>query len=192
MSVVVLDELLQHGSEVAVSGDQEMVEALPTQRADPALGDGVRAWCPNWGADDGDVGAGEHGVESGGELGISVADQEPELLGAVAEVHQQVAGLLGDPGAGGMGRDPAEVHPAAAVLDFHQDVEAAQENGVNVSEVDREDRLGLRGQELAPGRSAPSRSRIKAGLLEDRPDGGRGDLVAEAKQLAMDASVAPP
>jgi hypothetical protein len=28
-------------------------------------------------------------VEGGGELGISVADQEPELLGAVTEVHQQ-------------------------------------------------------------------------------------------------------
>jgi hypothetical protein len=134
---------------------------------DPAFGDGVRAWCPNWGADDGDVGAGEHGVESGGELGISVADQEPELLGAVAEVHQHVAGLLGDPGAVaereagvGMGRDPAEVHAAAAVLDHHQDVEAAQENGVNVGEVDREDRMGLRGQELSPGRSGPSRSTL--------------------------------
>ena len=64
-----------------------------------------------------------------------------------------------------MGRDPAEVHAAAAVFDHHQDVEAAQENGVNVGEVDREDRLGVRGQELAPGRSGPSRSRIKAGFL---------------------------
>jgi len=64
-----------------------------------------------------------------------------------------------------MGGDPGEVHAAAAVLDHHQDVEAAQENGVNVGEVDREDRLGVRGQELAPGRSGPSRSRIKAGFL---------------------------
>ena len=42
----------------------------------------------DWGAEDGDVTAGEHGVDGGDELGVAVADQEPELLGAVAEVHQ--------------------------------------------------------------------------------------------------------
>jgi hypothetical protein len=56
-----------------------------------------RARCPDRGAEDGDVGAGEHGVDGGGEFGISVANQEPELGGAVAEVHQQVAGLLCHP-----------------------------------------------------------------------------------------------
>jgi hypothetical protein len=53
-----------------------------------------------------------------------------------------------------MGGDPDDVHAAVAVLDHDQDVEAAQEDGVDVGEVDREDRVGLRGQELAPGRSA--------------------------------------
>jgi hypothetical protein len=52
----------------------------------------------NWGADNADVGAREHCVERRGELAVPVADQEPKLLGAVAEVHQQLAGLLGDPG----------------------------------------------------------------------------------------------
>jgi hypothetical protein len=46
-----------------------------------------------------DVGAGEDRVEAGGELGISVADQVAELLGPVAEVHQEVAGLLAHPSA---------------------------------------------------------------------------------------------
>ena len=90
-----------------------------------------------------------------------------------------------------MGGDPGEVHAAAAVLDHHEDVEAAQEDGVDMGEVDREDRVGLRGQELAPGRAGPSRGGIDARGLEDRPDGGGGDLVAEADQLAVDASVAP-
>ena len=79
------------------SGDQEVVEAFPAQGADEAFDDCVRPRCPDRGADDLDVGAGEHGVEGGGELAVSVADQEPELVGAVAEVHEQVAGLLGDP-----------------------------------------------------------------------------------------------
>jgi hypothetical protein len=42
-----------------------------------------------------DVGAGEHGVECGGEPAVAVADQEPELVDAVAEVDGQVAGLVG-------------------------------------------------------------------------------------------------
>ena len=126
------------------------------------------------------------------ELGISVADQEPELLGAVTEVHQQVAGLLGDPRAGGMGGDPGEEHAAAAVLDHYEDVEAAQEDGVDVGEVDREDRVGLRGQELPPARSGPAWCGVDAGALEVPPHCRRGDRVAEPDELAVDAAVAPP
>ena len=55
-------------------------------------------------------------------------------LGAIAELHQQVAGLLRDPVPGRVGGDAAEVHPAVAVLDHDHDVEAAQEDGVDVGE----------------------------------------------------------
>jgi hypothetical protein len=68
-----------------------------------------------------------------------------------------------------VGGDPGEVHAAAFMLDHHQDVEAAQEDGVDVGEIDREDRVGLRGQELPPGRTGPSGRRIEARVLEDRP-----------------------
>ena len=97
----------QYEVEVAWSGDQEVVEAFPAQGADEPFCDRV---CPRrlgGGADDADVGAGEHGVERGGEFAVPVADQEPEPVGVLAEVHEQVAGLLGDPPAGGMGGDPA-------------------------------------------------------------------------------------
>jgi len=102
-----------------------VVEAFSAQGADEAFRDRVRAWCPDRGADDADVGAGEHGVERSRELAVPVADQEPEPVGALAEVHEQVAGLLGDPVAGGVGGDPGEVHAAAVVLDDDEDVEAA-------------------------------------------------------------------
>jgi hypothetical protein len=62
-----------------------VVEAFPAQGADEAFGDRVRARRANWGADDADVGAGEHGVEGGGELAVPVTDQESKPLGAVAE-----------------------------------------------------------------------------------------------------------
>ena len=38
-----------------------------------------------------------------------------------------------------------------------------------MGEVDREDRVGLRGEELPPARSGPPLSRIDAGALEDLP-----------------------
>ena len=88
--------------------------------------------------------------------------------------------------------DPGEVYAAAVVFDHDEDVEAAEEHGVDVGEVDREDGVGLRSEELSPGRSGPSRGGIEAGFLEDRPDGGRGDRMAEADQFALDSSVPPP
>ena len=153
--VVVLDVLAQYEVEVAWSGDQKVVEALSSQCPDEPFGNRVRPGRLDRGADDPQVGAGEDGVERSGELAVPVADQEPEPVGAAAEIHQQVAGLLGDPGAGGVGGDPGEVHTAAAVLDHDEDVEAAEEDGVDVGEVDREDGVGLCRQELSSGRARP-------------------------------------
>ena len=76
---------------------------VAAQCANEAFRDRVRSGRPDRGADDADVGAGEHCVEGGGEVAVSVADQEPKLFGAIAEVHEQVAGLLGDPVPGGVG-----------------------------------------------------------------------------------------
>jgi hypothetical protein len=78
-------------AKVGCSGDQEMVEAFAAQGADPAFRDGVRSWCLNWGADDADVGAGEHGVEGCCEFAVPVADQEPKLSGVVAEACRAAA-----------------------------------------------------------------------------------------------------
>jgi hypothetical protein len=66
-----------------------------------------------------------------------------------------------------VGGDPGEVHAAAVVLDHDEDVKAAEEHGVDVCEVDREDGAGLSGQELSPGRPGPSRRRIETGVLKD-------------------------
>jgi hypothetical protein len=57
--------LLQHDGEVARSGDQEVVEAFASQRADGLFRDGICSRCLDWGADDPDVGASGYGVEGG-------------------------------------------------------------------------------------------------------------------------------
>jgi hypothetical protein len=90
-----------------------------------------------------------------------------------------------------MGGDPGEVYAATAVLDHHQDVDVAQEDGVDVGEVDGEDRVGLRGQELSAGRPGPLWGGVDARRLQDSSDGGGGDPLAESDQLALDASVTP-
>ena len=117
-----LDILAHNNVEVAWSRDQELVEAFAAQGPDEPLRDRVCPWYPDRGADDPDVGTGEHGVERSGELAVPVTDQEPEPVGAIAEIHQQLAGLLRDPVAGGVGSNPGEVHAATVVLDYEEDV----------------------------------------------------------------------
>jgi hypothetical protein len=59
--------------------------------------------------------------------------------GVVAEVHDEVAGLLGGPGSVGMCGHAQHVQVAVADLEGEQDVEASQrERAVDVEEVDRE------------------------------------------------------
>ena len=134
---------------------------------------------------------GEDGVERGGELGVAVADQEPEAAAGVVEVHEQVAGLLGQPGAGGMRGDAEDVHPAGGVLDDEERVQPVQGDGVEVEQVAGEDRVRLGPQELGPRWSGSPRRGVDAGAVQDRPDGGGADLVAEAGEFAVDASVSP-
>jgi hypothetical protein len=84
------------------------------------------------------------------------------------------------------------VYAATAVLDHHQDVDTAQEDRVDdVGEVDGEDRVGLRGQELSPGRPGSLSGGVDARRLQGLPDGGGGDSLAESDQLALDTSVTP-
>ena len=65
-----------------------------------------------------------------------------------------------------MGGDPGQVHAATLVLNHDEDVEAAQEHGVDVGEVDCEDRVGAdrNCRQVGPHRrgagSRPARFRI--------------------------------
>src|SRR5690349_25036404 len=66
-----------------------------------------------------DTGAGQGRVEGCGELPGAVADQEPEVRGAVTEVYQEVADLLGGPWPVRVGTDPEDVRVAGG--DFHDE-----------------------------------------------------------------------
>ena len=96
--------------------DEDPVEDLAAHAAYPALHDRVRSGCLDGRLDDPNALCLEHRIESVGELSVPVTDQKRELASPVAEVEQQVAGLLGDPAGARMGGDTEHVDPAGRVL----------------------------------------------------------------------------
>ena len=80
------------------------------------------------------------------------ARSEGKLAGAFAEIHEQVAGLLGGPRPGGVRGDAQDVHAPGLDLHHEEHVQAPEEHGVNMQEVARQDPGRLGGQELPPGR----------------------------------------
>ena len=140
-----------------------------------------------------DTSAGQDCAKRFGELPGPVADQEPEARGAITQIHQQVTGLLYGPGPVRVGGDPGDVHVAAADLHDEQAVQALEgHRAVDMEEVGGEHRRCLRLQELPPrGAGAPIRRRGDLQCLEDAPDGGCADPVAELEQLALDPLVPP-
>jgi hypothetical protein len=94
------------------------------------------------------AGVGEDGVEGVGELAAAVADQECVALGV--GVHEEVAGGLGGPSAGGVGGDAEQVGTAAAVFEHDQGVYACEVDGVDVTgKTCAERRRGIRCESAA-------------------------------------------
>jgi hypothetical protein len=83
----------------------------------PAFGDRVHARRPDVAEHGPDPGVGEDRVERGGEVRAAVADHEPGPVRIIAEVHQEVAGLLGGPFPGGMLGDGEDADAPGGVPD---------------------------------------------------------------------------
>src|SRR3989442_8254549 len=129
----------------------------------------------------GDTRIGQNGVEGVGELAGPVTDEESELPGACAEIHEQIAGLLGGPQTVGVGGDAHDVNVTGAHLKDEEYVEALQgERAIDVEEVTGQQCGGLHGQEPSPGGVVTTyRCRWDAEALEDPADRGCPDPVAE-------------
>jgi hypothetical protein len=128
-----------------------------------------------------DTGGGEDRVERVSELPGAVADQEPEVRGVIAKIHQEVAGLLGGPRPVGMRGDPEDVHIPALDLDDEQAVQALQrQRAVDMEEIGGEDSRGLGAQELPPcGVGMSFRRGRYTQCSEDPADRGGTDPEAE-------------
>jgi hypothetical protein len=170
--------------------DQNSVQQLAADGADPSFGDRVGSGRAHRCAQDADAFAGEHGIKDVGELGIPVPDQELQRCHALAEVHQQIPRLLSHPGSARARRDSQKMHAAGGMLHEKQHIQPLAQQRVDAEKVGGENSLCLGGQELSPGRAIAARCGVDAGSLEDRPDRARRNRVTESGEFAVDVSTA--
>jgi hypothetical protein len=181
---------------MSLAEDQHPVDDFATDGQDKALGEAVRPRTARWDLDHLDTGVCQDRVERRRELTGAIPDEEPEPGGAVAEVRDEVAGLLGGPGSVGMSGDAQDVEVAVADLEGEQDVEPPQrERAVDVEEIHREHAGGLGAQELPPtGVGVPQRRRWDPVTLEDPPDrrGTHAQLTLEPDEAPARVLPRPP
>jgi hypothetical protein len=151
----------------------------------------VRPRAPWRNPDHVDVHIGQDSIERRGELAGPVSDEEPELGGALAEIHHEVADLLGGPSAVGVGGRAQQVHGSVGHLqDEDTEILRRVTVGVGVEEVAGQHGRRRGVQELPPRRvGVADRSRRYPLGLQDAADGGRCDAVAKLEQLALDCLV---
>src|SRR5712691_10723287 len=137
----------EHVLEVGAREDDDPVEAVGANGADPTLGEGVRVRGMYWRADDLDALGAEDLVEGVAELRVAIMDKEPKRL-PVAELHDEVARLLGDPASVWVRAAGDVLDPPGRERDEEEDVDPLQEDGLDREEVAGEHARGLRSQEV--------------------------------------------
>src|ERR1019366_776276 len=171
MLIVVDLVLVQDPPQMGLIPYKGAVQEFAAASPDPALGNRVHARRPDVAEHGPDPGVGEDRVEGGGEVRAAVADHEPDPIRVVAEVHDQVTGLLSGPRAGWMRGDAEDADAPGRVLNHGQDIGPGAVKQIGCEEVARQDRLGLGAQELRPGcRGSPRRPACMA--MHDRPAPG--------------------
>jgi hypothetical protein len=190
--VVVAEIVGQDAFKVAAVADQDPVQALGPHGAYPAFGVGVGFRRPRRSLEHLDAGGGEHRIERGSELAVTIPDQKTEPVGVLVELHHQVTGRLGDPGASGVGGDTGQVHPAVVKFDDKEYMESGQADRFDGQEVAGERPGGLGAQELGPGRPAAAWRWSQAVAAQDGAYRGCRHPHAELAALADDAQVPPP
>ena len=84
-----------------------------------------------------------------------------------------------------------QVHPAGGQLDEEEDVEAAEQDGINGEEVTSHDGAGVSTEEFAPRQASTTRGRRYALAPKHSADGGSREPVTQLAQLTLDPKVAP-
>jgi hypothetical protein len=89
--------LREYHTQVPLAEDQHAVSKFGSKSAHEPFGKTVRPRATRRNPDHADAHIGQDSVERRGELASSVSNEEPELSGAITEIHDQVADLLRGP-----------------------------------------------------------------------------------------------
>ena len=92
--VVVLGIHGQHTTEMSLAEDQDLVQALLSNRTNPAFRKRICVRCSNGRANARDVLRPEDRVEVQSELGVTIVEQETCRYTTILELRSQVTGLL--------------------------------------------------------------------------------------------------
>jgi hypothetical protein len=123
------------------------------------------------------------------ELAVAVTNQASEPMHPSVQVHQEVAGLLGDPRPGWVGGDPGQMDPPPLHLDHEQNVQAGQADRLDREEVAGQHTVCLDTQELGPSRPTPARRWPDPMPTQDPPHRRRRHPHAEVAALPHDPNV---
>ncbi len=147
VAVVVAGVPSGHCPQVPFVVDQHPVGAFGSCGAYPPLGVAIGPWRLWRSLDYRHALVDEDFAERAGELGVAVPDEEAEGADPVCEVGEQVAGLRGGSGAVRVGGHAEDVHVPGRDLHDEQDVQALEEDRVDLEEVAGQQPLRLGAQE---------------------------------------------
>jgi hypothetical protein len=130
-------------------------------------------------------------VETSGELGVSVPEQEACFDLAVLHLPGQIPRLLHHPLPGRAVGAAGEVNATAANLDKEEDIEPGQPDRVDGEEVAGQDLVGVLVDELAPRSLTAARGWQQAMTAKHPAHGLVGAAMAHLAKLALDSPVPP-
>jgi hypothetical protein len=146
--------LAQDPPQMVLIPDERAAGELASASPDPAFGDGVHARRPDVAEHGPDPRVGKDRVERSSVVRAAIADHYFDPGRLLAEVHDQVSGLLGRPLPSGKRCDPEDADAPGGMLDHGEDVSLSAVQQIRGEEIACQDRLGLGAQELWPGGSA--------------------------------------
>jgi hypothetical protein len=191
VAVVMVGVLGRHRPQLPAADDQHPVQQLPPDGADPPLGVGVRPRRSQRRAQHPDPLGREDRVERGSELRVPVAEQKPEAPTRSSSTMSRLGACWATHSAAGCAVTPGTWTRRLATSSTNSTYSRCRNTVSTVKQVHRQEAVGLGAEELPPGQRRPLGRRFDAGPMQDGPDGAGPDLVAEAAQLTVDATVAP-
>jgi len=131
---------------VSASEDEDAIEAVAADGPQPALSECVRVRRPNRRPDHLDPLGAEDFVEGAAELRVAIVDQQLESRLMLAQLHGEIASLLGDPGAVRVGCAGDQLEPAGRERDEEEDLDPPQRERLDREEITGERAGGLLAQ----------------------------------------------